>query len=469
MKDRRFHRLAIINTVVAVILLSILAVAVAPAGAEGPPEEPFTMKLTDVGGGIPGEATGMPEMLKQIKISVSGGSAKGSTSGTYTRSGVADVQASLTITGSYSDGSFQGTWSYRGSYKNPMMEQCSGGPVELEGSGPISSDGALTDDGGSGTISGSNTKREFIQEFYEDRPGLKPCELKSKTKEFSGTRFQISIAPYEEPSPDAAGETDLTYDEKTAEDIDRADASEGYFGDKEVAIAKIYGDVTLSDPSQRRGILSLSVKALGTLTGWDDDQEPWRVRSEPAEGTPIKDGFQIKTGDGRAVLEFIDGTKFIIREGSTVTFTKSGINMETGNYYFSFVKIGKKIYLQDRRGKWSITGTKFEINSGENDTTLRVYEGAVRSERLNGIKEVSVKAGSELIITDKGLGNVTPITGPGDVDIDRMAQEIIDKETNEARMFALAVLGILAAAAAAVLAIILLLLKRRKSKKAVTG
>ena len=458
MKDRRFHRLTIVNT----------AVAVPPVSAEDPPEEPFNMKLSDIGGGIPGEADGLSEMLEKINLSVSGGNVQGSTSGTYSRANVGDVQASLTITGSYSDGSFTGTWTYRGSYKNPLMEQCSGGPVELEGSGPISSDGVLSDDGGSGTISGSNTKREFIQMFDEVSPGLKPCELKSKTKEFSGTRFQISIAPFEEPAP-GTGQTDLTYDEKTAEDITKTDSSEGYFADKEVAIAKIYGDVTLSDPSQRRGLLSLSAKALTTLTGWDDDPEPWRVRSEPKGGTPIKEGFQIKTGAGRAVLQFIDGTKFIIREGSTVTFTKSGINMETGNYYFSFVKIGKKIYLQDKRGKWSISGTKFEINSGEQETTLKVYEGAVRTERLNGIREDSVKAGNELKITDNGLGNVTPLTGPSDVNIDGMAREIIDAETSEARLFGLAILGILAAAAAAVLAIIVMLLKRRKSKKAVTG
>lgn len=455
--------MAAVSAAAAVLLFSNAA----PVTAEGPAQEPFAMKLADIGGGIPGDATGLPEMLEQIKIAVRDGSAQGSTSGTFKRS-QADVHASLTINGSYSDGSFYGSWSYRGSYQNPLVE-CATGPVELEGNGPISSDGALGEDGGSGTLSGSITKREFIQEFYEDRPGLKPCELKSKTKEFSGTRFQISIAPYEEPSPDAAGETDLTYDEKTAEDIAKADASEGYFGDKEVAIAKIYGDVTLSDPSQRRGILSLSAKALGTLTGWDDDPEPWRVRSEPAAGTPIKEGFQIKTGDGRAVLEFTDGTRFIIREGSIVNFTKSGINMETGNYYFSFVKIGKKIYLKDKRGKWSITGTKFEINSGEKDTTLKVYEGTVEAESFNGFKKVAVTAGRELMITDAGPGNVAALTGPGDVNIDRMAQEIIDAEMSDARLFGLAVLGILAAAAAAVLTIIVLLLKRRQSKKAVTG
>lgn len=44
----------------------------------------------------------------------------------------------------------------------------------------------------------------------------------------------------------------------------------------------------------------------------------------------LKNGFQLKTGDGMAVVEFKDGTKFIIREGSTVTFTNSGSFLPAG-------------------------------------------------------------------------------------------------------------------------------------------
>ncbi len=262
-----------------------------------------------------------------------------------------------------------------------------------------------------------------------------------------------------------------TFDEYSTEDISTADGAKSDLGEDQLTISGIYGDVTISDPSVQRGILDKSYKLLGSvfngLTGREDDPEPWRVRVDPEKGMYLTDGFQLKTGDGRAVIQFKDGTKFIIREGSTATFSNGAFTMETGNYYYSFAKQGKKIYLKDRRAKWSIIGTQFEISTNQEESVLKVYEGTVEAESLTGGGKKIVSAGNVLDMDDSGFGGLSAMTGESPPDFAQMEKEIIDSEQSEARTYGLYMLGILLVVLAAVAgAVVLLFLWKRKSKAA---
>lgn len=257
------------------------------------------------------------------------------------------------------------------------------------------------------------------------------------------------------------------FDEYSA--IQDADAAGAAQDEDSVTILSIHGDATVSDPQMTGAKQSWPQKywrALRLLTGRvDDPDQPWRIWTDPEKGMKLTDGFQLKTGDGEAVIKFKDGTRFIVHESSKLTFTSSGFTLDNGNFTFSFTKKGSKIYLQDRRGKWSIIGTQFEINTGDSETSLKVYEGSVETESLTGAGKVQVNAGEELIMTDSGLGGKTALSAPANHDMDQMEREIVSAETHAARIHALTGLGILISGAAAVALAVIVFLKRRRKPK----
>ncbi|MBP9758643.1 FecR domain-containing protein [Candidatus Dojkabacteria bacterium] len=257
------------------------------------------------------------------------------------------------------------------------------------------------------------------------------------------------------------GWDDQIFDEKTALDPGASDRPEGMLETSDVTITNIIGEVGVSDPSVRRGLFDQTIKAFKTLTGWDKDPEPWRVRVDARNGMNLKNGFQMKTGEGRAVIQFKDGTKFIMKENSTMTFNHLGFNLDTGTTIYNFHKVGKKIYITDKRGKFSIVGTQFEITTGEDNTQLKVYEGSVETENLNGKDKTIVKAGEQIIITNNGLEDKSAISGEQTIDTEAIEREIIASEKIQAGKFILIPFGIIVIGAVCILGIILLF-KRRK-------
>lgn len=288
-------------------------------------------------------------------------------------------------------------------------------------------------------------------------------------KEQSGSSREIQTVDFPVQG-EVAGQT---FDENTAPDISTAGAAGGNSGNDEVTISRIYGDVIISDPAMTGAQLAWPQKywrALRILTGRVDDvDQPWRVWVDPEKGMRLTDGYRMKTGNGRAVVQFRDGTKFVIREGSTVTFSNGGIVMDTGNFTYSFVKQGRKIYLQDRRSNWSIIGTTFDISTDDVGTTLKVYEGTVETESRATGEKVQVDSGGEIFISDTGLGDITPISGAASIDIDGLEREIIDAEMSDARTQGMIVLGGTALMLAAIVVAAALILRRRKSKGAAAG
>ena len=256
------------------------------------------------------------------------------------------------------------------------------------------------------------------------------------------------------------GWDDLIFDEKTALDPNTSEKSEGMLTISDVSIINIIGDVGVSDPSLRRGLFDQTIKAFKTLTGWDKDPEPWRVRVDAKEGMNLKNGFQMKTGEGRAVIQFKDGTKFIMKENSTLTFNHLGFNLDTGTTIFNFHKIGKKIYVTDKRGKFSIIGTQFEVSTGKNDTLLKVYEGTVGTESLDGKDKIMVNAGEQIGITDKGLEKKSVLSGEKNIDTQAIEKEIINGEKVQAGKFIFTQFIMIAIVILFILGMILLLNKK---------
>lgn len=256
------------------------------------------------------------------------------------------------------------------------------------------------------------------------------------------------------------GWNDQTFDEKTALDPSASVNPEGMLERSEVSITNIIGDVGVSDPSVRRGLFDLTIKAFGTLTGWDKDPEPWRVRVDAKNGMKLKNGFQMKTGEGRAVIQFKDGTKFIMKEYSTITFNHLGFNLDTGTTIYNFHKVGKKIYITDKRGKFSIIGTQFEISTSKDETLLKVYEGTVETEMLSGTGKTLVNAGEQTRITDKGLENKTVLVGEKTIDTQAIEKEIIAGEKTQAGKFIFIRFGALLLGVVFILGLILLFNKK---------
>lgn len=321
--------------------------------------------------------------------------------------------------------------------------------------GTFSGKAAGTMDLGGSSATITFTGNDSYSESGTDDSGKPMKEQSGNTGETQNVAFTVQ------------GEiTGQPYDQLSAEDIEKAGADEKKPSDIDITIDSIYGDVTVSDPAVKRGFWSLCVKALGDLTGWDRDPEPLRVRIDPEKGMKMTQGFQIKTGDGRAVIRFKDGTRFIISEASTVTFKGGGIHLDTGNFLAFYVKKGKKVYMVDRRGKYGIIGTMFEVTSGETGSVLKVYEGVVEAEAIKGGAKQQVNTGEVIKIDDAGLGDLATVIGATNPDFAALEQEVIDSELGEARMLGLLVAGVLVFVLAALAGATLFVVFRRRKKQA---
>ncbi len=257
--------------------------------------------------------------------------------------------------------------------------------------------------------------------------------------------------------------------------------------ENEAVITKIYGDVEVADKSLKKGIIQQGVDALNmTLselffgrrekkyieTGSNVGDRPVEVSDYdpsskwfiPFKGLRLTENNKMRTGDGRAVIVFKDGTKFILRENSQIRFSQGDIYLENGKYLFHLQKRGSKMYIYSRHQKTSITGTKFEVTVAPDSTTLKVYEGSVITENLSSKKSSQVNAGEEVTVTQNDLNEKTGITGAKDIDMVSLEKDIVNKDFAGAKTLGMLVLSAVVFAGISVLVLVTLLVRNRKTR-----
>jgi hypothetical protein len=286
-------------------------------------------------------------------------------------------------------------------------------------------------------------------------------------------------------------EAPATYDENSAfenfwtDENSKVNPKDPYLDENEVTISRIYGDVEVSDPSVRNGIIGQEMERIRIyLDGSDpvrnnvydadratedghferDTPDVTRIWVDPEKGMKMTEGFQMKTGDGRAVVEFKDGTKFILREHSQIRLEHEAIYLDNGKFIFRFVKKGKKIMIQNKRMKCNIIGTTFEIDTDDNGSTLTVYEGSVVSGSILSHELATVNAGEAQNFTNTGLGAKTRITE--NIDFDKIDNEIKIFEYDKAKQHGMFLFwGLVLGSAIAVTAVVLIIRKVIRKKK----
>ncbi|MFA4930890.1 MAG: FecR domain-containing protein [Patescibacteria group bacterium] len=229
-------------------------------------------------------------------------------------------------------------------------------------------------------------------------------------------------------------------------------------------VNKVMGDVELSDPDNRPSIWQKTWRLI-TNTG------DWRVWEPATSGQQIKPGSSLKTTAGRAIMEFADGTKFILDRESKITFNAAGgFTIETGTGYMEYRKYGKKIILETRRGKFAIIGTTVSWDVDGDHIQFQVIEGQVEADPDDGHDPIMLTAGQEVLSDEFGM------TAPMNFEInssqarwDKIEQEIINssdtKKTAPVNYLLLAaiIIGVMVIFIGAIIPIILLL--RRAKKK----
>lgn len=275
------------------------------------------------------------------------------------------------------------------------------------------------------------------------------------------------------------------YDEKStfANPWDETFPPDTNFDENEAVVSKIYGDVEVSDPKFQKNFIQQGVTGFKMLLNdmifgrvrkahfegdrivEESDFDPSSKWFDPFKGMPLSEGDKMKTGDGRAVLEFKDGTKFILRENSQITFNKNGIYLDNGKYYFMFRKLGKKIYIYSKTAKSTITGTKFEVTVNSDGTLLKVYEGSVVTGSLASKQISKVNAGEEITATDKGLDKAKALSGEKDVDMNALELEIVNKDYNDTKKLGMYIFIFIIIVSILVLVLSIGLILRRKRLK----
>lgn len=324
--------------------------------------------------------------------------------------------------------------------------------------------GELTFTGGpNGTFQGGGQSYTLVNGQYFD------WEVKSVA---GSAKYKITVenpeifSKYDWSEYASVKSAPVTYDEKStfANSWDETFPPNTYFDENEAVITKIYGDVEVADRAYQKNFIQQGVSALqvflnDALFGREKKYYHWDGRGaqggnveisdvdlsskwfDPFKGMPISDGNKIKTGDGRAVLEFKDGTKFILRENSQITFSKDGIYLNNGKYLFHFNKLGHKIYLLSKHAKFSITGTELGITVNPDETRLQVYEGSVLLGSITSKKIIAVNANEEVNITDTGLGEKKTLLQEQNVDINAVVNEVINNDFDKAKKLGMYIFG----------------------------
>jgi hypothetical protein len=114
-------------------------------------EEPFTLKVANIEGGLPADLSEMKDMLDQISIAVNNGEVSGSVSQPATASdgtAISGQNKTLDINGTYQSGVLKATWTYFRPY----------GDINVNGGGYIDSKDRLTKETSKCSISGTYNK-----------------------------------------------------------------------------------------------------------------------------------------------------------------------------------------------------------------------------------------------------------------------------------------------------------------------
>ncbi len=172
-------------------------------------------------------------------------------------------------------------------------------------------------------------------------------------------------------------------------------------------ISKVMGDVEIINPDTREqyGVFEMTKDfVLGTL-GYKSQRQvgAW---GEGKKGMELPVNSQIKTGVGRAIIEFADGTKFIIREHSSFRVFNGGFELERGAFHMTFVKQANgQIILKDKRALFGIRGTQFLVEIGEQNTILTVFEGLVEASTIDKKIKQEVSGGQSVTIESNTIRN----------------------------------------------------------------
>lgn len=167
---------------------------------------------------------------------------------------------------------------------------------------------------------------------------------------------------------------------------------------------KVIGEVSISDSNKKTGFLESLNNHLnfgegntninGHLVDYD------RVWEEGQNGATLKEGDEIKTGNGRVILKFSDGTKFILMENTLLRKTSDGFRVEHGTVASTFWKTGNKMRLVTQHGSFMVKGTKFAVATGKQNSVIEVYEGIVQTTQ-SADQTVDVTAGYSVTIDDQ--------------------------------------------------------------------
>jgi|GEM_PF-1982847 len=155
-------------------------------------------------------------------------------------------------------------------------------------------------------------------------------------------------------------------------------------------ITKVMGEVQISDANKRSSILSSIYRS------WQGDPEPWRVWEEGAKDQQMNKNSIIKTGLGRAIIEFKDGSKLVLDKGSTISFTDAGFGIDNGSCSFTYKKYGSKFILTGKKVKFGILGTEVSWEVDGDDVIFKVIEGKVEAEAIDSGETVILTAGEKV-------------------------------------------------------------------------
>jgi len=152
-------------------------------------------------------------------------------------------------------------------------------------------------------------------------------------------------------------------------------------------INKVMGEVEISDPNKRSGMFD------SIYRGWSGDQEPWRAWEGGAAGQQLIKQSVIRTGTGRAILEFTDGNKIVLEENSKITINDAGFTIENGSGSFKYKKYGQKFILEARYAKFGIVGTEVSWEVNGDDVIFNVLEGKVEAESQESGQKITMNPG----------------------------------------------------------------------------
>lgn len=222
----------------------------------------------------------------------------------------------------------------------------------------------------------------------------------------------------------------------------------------EPVIEKTMGEVETSKESKRAPWYQALYSVFNNQGRVDIAGRPIehnRVWEEGKSGSPLKVDDVIRTGNGRVVLKFPDGTKFVVMENTNLIKTPDGFKVEKGGVYMDFRKIGKKVKIQTKWGNGYVTGTKLAVMEQDDRTILELYEGSVEFERDG--KTTKMDPGTSFTITNTGFAPVRTVDPQVMVKGWQSTAEKIESESSlqeadilnrpEMMIFAAFVLGIL--------------------------